>query len=80
MGGAVLANGGLVLAGVAGTVLLSSDKGTSFERIERRDRNAVSAAVSLPDGRIAVFGAFGADVVEWPGFGEAVFGVERKGS
>ena len=80
MGGAVLADGGLVLAGLAGTVLLSSDKGASFERIERRDRNPVSAAVSLPDGRIAVFGAFGADVVEWPGSGDAVFGVGRKGS
>ncbi len=65
MGGAVLDNGNVVLGGLVGTVLVGTD-GTAFQSTQRSDRRAVSALVSLPDGTVAVFGAFGVDVFEPP--------------
>jgi photosystem II stability/assembly factor-like uncharacterized protein len=59
MGGRVLAGGQVVIVGLAGALLLSTDQGRSFRLTTQADRQALSTVLSLNGDRILAFGERG---------------------
>jgi photosystem II stability/assembly factor-like uncharacterized protein len=54
-----LADGRIVMVGLAGVVLVSGDGGRSFTLLEQRDRMGISAVIPAPDGDLVTTGEFG---------------------
>jgi photosystem II stability/assembly factor-like uncharacterized protein len=54
-----LADGRIVMVGLAGVMLVSGDGGRSFALLEQRDRMGISAVIPAPDGDLVVAGEFG---------------------
>ena len=54
-----LADGGIVISGLGGTLLISSDGGSTFELLPQPDRRGVSAIVEAGDGQLLMVGEFG---------------------
>ncbi|RHW20919.1 YCF48-related protein [Pseudomonas jilinensis] len=59
-GGHLSDDGRLVVVGLGGTVVSSSDNGRSFEVMTRPDRMALASAKPLPDGSVLLLGQRGA--------------------
>ncbi|MCA1798733.1 MAG: hypothetical protein LC632_04535 [Xanthomonadaceae bacterium] len=59
MGGTVTADGRIVLVGMNGLVLVSSDGGESFERFRHPDGDALAAVFEVPGYALAVAGESG---------------------
>ncbi|MGD9252599.1 MAG: YCF48-related protein [Holophagae bacterium] len=57
--GVVLADGTVVIVGLGGTVLASSDGGRSFELYPQSNRRGIAAVTETPDGGLFVVGEFG---------------------
>jgi len=64
MGGTVLADGTIVLVGLQGVVMVSTDQGRSFTLRQREDRVALAEAAQAPDGDLILFGERGPLPVE----------------
>ncbi|WP_263264587.1 YCF48-related protein [Pseudomonas sp. RIT-PI-S] len=71
-GGALLADGSLVIVGNAGTVLHSEDDGRSFSAFIRPDRQALAAVVQAPKGELWLVGQGGARRADSSGKGEGM--------
>lgn len=59
-GGAMLADGALVIVGNGGTVLYSEDDGATFTSLIRPDRQALAAVAQAPGGNLWLVGQGGA--------------------
>ena len=66
MGAEKLADGALVLAGNAGTVLVSRDNGVTFTRIPAGTTRAFAKALALDGNNILLLGETGARILALP--------------
>jgi photosystem II stability/assembly factor-like uncharacterized protein len=61
--GVRLMDGSILIEGLGGAVLRSTDGGNSFELHQQADRRSVSAAVETGDDSLLVVGDFGVRIV-----------------
>jgi photosystem II stability/assembly factor-like uncharacterized protein len=57
-----LEDGTIVIVGLAGAVLRSTDGGRTFELHPQANRRGISAIVEIGDGRLLLVGEFGVKV------------------
>ena len=54
-----LADGRIVISGLGGTLLISSDGGSTFQLLPQLDRRGISSLVEVGDGQLLMVGEFG---------------------
>ncbi len=69
-GGALDADGNVILVGASDAVLKSTDNGASFELVSQKDRRSISAVLPLESGGWLTGGEAGVKQ-QWPGVGAA---------
>ncbi len=60
-----MANGNIVVVGMAGTILISKDKGKSFIYKPQSNRLSISAVIQARDGALILIGEYGARRFDW---------------
>ena len=58
-----LTDGTIVISGLGGTLLTSSDGGSTFELLPQPDRRGISAIVETGDGQLLMVGEFGVKTI-----------------